>query len=91
MTSEFSHLLWSSWFVLRSGGIPILTACASASGGRDGFDIDTNHVFPQGVLAATTFARDGAGDGRARAGSGCKVGFSFPLFSGHHRLTSGVI
>lgn len=61
-----------------------------AVGGRAGFDMDS-HVFPQGVLAATTFARDGAGDGRARAGSGCKVGFSFPLFSGHHRLISGVI
>lgn len=77
MTSEFSHLLWSSWFVLRSGGIPILTACASASGGRDGYDIDTNHVFPQGVLAAIALVGGVARDGEARVGTRCEVGLAF--------------
>ena len=40
----------------------------NAFGKRAGFDVDTSHVFPQGVLAAITFVVDVAGDRGAKAG-----------------------
>lgn len=36
--------------------------------GRDGFDVDTSHVFPQGVLIAITLIEGMAGDGGASTG-----------------------
>ena len=35
----------------------------SAFSGRAGFDMDANHIFPQGVLTATTLVEGGAGNG----------------------------
>ena len=35
--------------------------------GRAGFDVDANHIFPQGVLAAISLVEVRAGDGGARA------------------------
>ena len=46
----------------------------NAFGGRAGFDMNTSHIFPQGVLAAITLVRSGAGEGGARAGSRCELG-----------------
>ena len=46
----------------------------SAFDGRTGFDVNTSHAFPQGVLAAITSVGGGAGDGGARAGVRYEVG-----------------
>ena len=44
-----------------------------APGGRVGFEVEASHIFPQGVLAAITLVRGGAGDGGARPCAGCEV------------------
>ena len=51
----------------------------NAFGGRPGFDVDSIHVFPQGLLAAITLVGIGTGDGGARAGTECEAGL--PLCS----------
>lgn len=51
----------------------------SAFGGRTGFDVNTNYIFPQGVLATVTLVGRVAGDGEARACAGCEAGL--PLCS----------
>ena len=51
----------------------------NAFGGRPGFDKNTSHIFPQGVLVAITLVGGGAGSGGARAGAMCKPGL--PLCS----------
>ena len=42
--------------------------------GRDGFDVDTSHVFPQGVLAIVLLMGSVFGVGETRAYTGCWVG-----------------
>ena len=37
--------------------------------GRAGFDVNTNHIFPQGVLTAITLVGGGLGNGRIRSQS----------------------
>ena len=49
----------------------------SAFSGRAGFNVDTSHNFPQGVLAAITLVGDGTANWGAR-------GRTFPLLSGCH-------
>ena len=44
-------------------------------GVRAGFDVDTSHVFPQGVLATITLIWGVAGLVGARAYTRCEVGF----------------
>ena len=51
----------------------------NAPGVRDGFDVDTSHVFPHHVLATTTLVGGVAFDGGARVCAGCEAGF--PLCS----------
>lgn len=48
----------------------------SAPGVRDGFDVDTSHVFPHHVLATITLVGGVAFDGGARVCAGCEAGFS---------------
>ena len=60
----------------------------NASGGGAGFDVDTSHIFPQGVLAAITSVGHVAGDGRARACIGCEAGL--PLCSVASTALSGL-
>ena len=61
-------------------GVSLYRLCElSAFGGRDGFDVDTRHVFPQGVLPAFILVGGGTGDGGARAGARCEAGL--PLCS----------
>lgn len=43
------------------------SASPSSFAARAGFYVITSFVFPQGVLAAITFAGNGARDGEARA------------------------
>ena len=43
-------------------------------GGRHGFDVDTSHIFPHGVLAAASLVSGEAGDGVARSGPRCEAG-----------------
>lgn len=57
---------------------------SSALRERGGFDIDTSHVFPQGVLAAITLLGGRAGDGGDRADARCEETSS--LLSSHHCL-----
>ena len=51
----------------------------SPFGGSAGFDTDTCHIFPQGVVTTLTLLGAVAGDGGARAGSRCEAGL--PLCS----------
>lgn len=53
----------------------------NAFGGRTGFDMDISHVFSQDLLAAITLVMSVAGDGVARAGSGCEMGLPLRLVS----------
>ena len=46
---------------------------SSVFGERDGFDVNTSHVFPQGVLAAIILMEGGAGDEGARAEIKCEA------------------
>ena len=48
----------------------------SGFGGRAVFDINTGHIFPQGVLAAITLVGGGTGVGWARARTSVSWGFS---------------
>ena len=52
-------------------------------GERAGFDMNTVHVFPQGVLTGIILVGHGTGEGGARAKQGAR-GYS-PLLSGHQR------
>ena len=54
--------------------LPNILHATNAFGERAGFDMDTSHVFPHGVLAAITLAGNEARDGGARAGIGCEAG-----------------
>lgn len=51
----------------------------SAFDGRDRFDMDTGHIFPQGVLIAIPLKGGGARDIGTRAGTWCDAGL--PLCS----------
>ena len=51
----------------------------NAFGGRFGFDVDASRIFPLDALAAIPLPGGGAGDGGARAGTGCEAGL--PLCS----------
>lgn len=51
----------------------------NASGGKAELDIDSGHIFPQGVLAALTLVSGRTGDWGARASTGRDLGF--PLYS----------
>ena len=44
---------------------------------RAGFDVDTSHIFPQGMLATVTLVGDVAGDGGARACAGRGMRWDF--------------
>ena len=44
---------------------------------RAGFDMDTDHVFPQGMLASITLTVDVVGVGRPKACTVCEVGLPF--------------
>ena len=52
---------------------------SSAFGWRDGFNVNRNHIFPHGVLAAITLVVVGAGDEGARVRVRFEVGL--PLCS----------
>lgn len=56
------------------GSIPIQMACANAFGRKAGFDMDSSHIFHQGVLAAISLVVGGAGDKAARAGTRYEAG-----------------
>ena len=56
---------------------------SSGFGERAGFDMNTVHVFPQGVLTGITLVGYGTGEGGARAEQGVR-GYS-PLLRGHQR------
>ena len=60
--------------VFLGGSIPMQTALPNTFGGRDRFDVNASHVFPQGVLATVTLVRGVAGDGEANACTEFKVG-----------------
>ena len=63
----------------------------NAFGGKAGLDVDASHVFPQGVLPAVTFVGDGAGDGGARACTGCEAGLLSTQWSSPHCQWWGLI
>ena len=70
-------------------GASLCTPCVlSASGERSGFDVETSHVLPQGILAAITSIGGVAADGGARACAGCEVGL--PLRTVAIVILSGV-
>lgn len=52
-------------------------------GERAGFDMNTVHVFPQGVLTGITLVGHGTGEGGARVKQGAR-GYS-SLLSGHQQ------
>ena len=62
--------VWTSWYSLF---------VSSGFGGKARFDMNTSHMFPQGVLASITIGGEGAGDSGPRAGSRCEEGL--PLCS----------
>ena len=71
------------------GGVSLHRLCVpSVFGVRAGFDADASHVFPHGVLATITLIEGVAGDGGARACTGCEVGL--PLCSLAVATLSGV-
>ena len=45
-----------------------------ALGWRARFDVDSSHIFPQGVLSAITLVGGGPGDGWAGTGAECEPG-----------------
>lgn len=45
-------------------------------GDRARFDVNTSHIFPQGVLASIIMVEDGAGESGARAEGRCEGGLS---------------
>ena len=53
--------------VFLCGNVPKKTVCDQCLGRRARFDVDTSHIFPQGVLAAVPLAGVGDGDGGARS------------------------
>ena len=68
-------------FTTEPPGKPSL-CIPSTFGGRDGFDVNRSHVFPQGALATFTLVWGGAKDEGAKARASWD-GASL-LFSGHH-------
>ena len=68
--------------------IAIQTVCAQCLWWESWIWHDTSHIFPQGVLAAITLVGGGAGDGGAKAGTGCEAGL--PLCSVAITTLSGV-
>lgn len=44
---------------------------------RAGFDVDTSHIFPQGMLASITLTVDVVGVRRPEACTVCEVGLAF--------------
>ena len=59
----------------------------NAFGKRTGFDVDTSHIFLQGVLITITSVGGVAGDGGARACTVCEAGLllcsvAIPTLSG---------
>ena len=54
--------------------VPCNLQVTSVFGGRAGFDVNTSHVFAQGVLVPITFVGGGAGDRGARARVRCGPG-----------------
>ena len=57
------------------GAAPYRLLVPSTFDGRTGFDVDANHIFPQGVLAALTLVGCGAGNGGTRAAQGVRWDF----------------
>ena len=56
---------------------------------RAGFDVDVNHIFPQGVLTALVLVGSGAGGGGMRAEAGCEA--KLPRYSvAHYSVGSGI-
>ena len=56
-------------------GVSLCRLCVSnVFGERAGFDMDANHILPQGVLAAITLIRHVVGVGVSKACVGCEVG-----------------
>ena len=54
--------------------VSLFSLCVPSDfGRRAGFDMNTSHVFPQGVLAAVTLVGGRAGDGGAKARTRCEV------------------
>lgn len=51
----------------------------SGFGGRVIFNMNSNHIFPQVVLAAIIFVGGGATDGRVRTGATYKIGVPLSL------------
>ena len=57
------------------GNIPMPSVCVpSGFGGRAGSEVSMGHIFPWGVLAATTLLDDMAGDGGVRVRARCEPG-----------------
>ena len=50
--------------------------CASVFSVRAGFDVDTSHILPQGVVTTITLRRGVIGIGEARACTGCEAGLT---------------
>ena len=50
-------------------------------GERAGFDVNTSHIFPQGVLVVVILVGGGIGDGGARAGPRCELGLPLCLMA----------
>lgn len=72
---NLSEQLLLVWKECPYMGASLCRLCVpSAFGGRAGFDVDTSHIFPQGVLTAITLLGGVAGDGRAS--TGCKAGLT---------------
>lgn len=54
----------------------------SAFSGRAGFDMDANHIFPQGVLTATPLVESGLEMEGLKAGVECEKKLQVPLSVG---------
>lgn len=61
--------------VFLRGSVPLQTLCAPYLWWGAGFDVDSTHVFPQGVLAVITLVGSVAGDKEAKACTECKEDF----------------
>lgn len=68
--------------VFLCGNVPLQTVCAPYLWWRAGFDVDSGHIFPHGVLAVITLEGSVAGDKGAKACTECRE--TSHLFSVHH-------
>ena len=86
--TRWKNSIWWSWRRSLIWSIPVQSACPQFLWWESWIDINTNHIFPQSVLADITFIVGWAGNGGDRARARCQAGH--PLCSVAINTLSGV-